>query len=77
MVVEILKLSCILLTAAFRSVKPLTSPTGRSAFYKVPPSCLQELSVLNGKNKRSQKNRAELKNAFKKDSGPLRHHFCK
>lgn len=76
MVVEILKLSCILLTHVFRSAKTLTSPTSSSAFYTVPPSCLQELFVLNGKNKSSKKNRAELKNAFKKDSGPLRHHLC-
>lgn len=56
MVVEILKLSCILLTHVFGSAKTLTSPTSSSAFYKVPLPCPQELSILNGKNKRTEQN---------------------
>lgn len=62
MVVEILKLSCILLTHVFRRAKTLTSPTSSSAFYRVPLPCPRELSILNGKNKRSEDPRAELKN---------------
>lgn len=61
MVVEILKLLYILLTHVFGSVKRLTSPTSSSALYKVPLPGPQELSILNGKNKRSKKNREELK----------------
>lgn len=62
MVVEILKLSCILLTHVFGSAKTLTSPTSSSAFYKVPLPCPQEFSILNSKNKRREENRAEQKN---------------
>lgn len=62
MVVEILKLSCILLTHVFGSAKTLTSPTSSSAFYQVPLPCPQELSILHGKNKRNEEKRAELKN---------------